>query len=198
MQISVFTDEVCPDSPERALDLAREWGLTHVEVRSLSGGRFPAVADSELEQFSEQVKGAGLAVSGVSPGFFKCPLDDPSIEHVLSDELPRACEWARRLGTDMVSCFAFKQDDSNCAPPRVTDVLGEMSAITRRHGCRLALENEAGCWGGTGVEAAAMIRQIGAEHISLCWTPETPSGRVLRVPIPTNMRRSESWCRTST
>ena len=171
MRISVFTDEVCPDAPEHALGLATQWGLTHVEVRMLSGGRFPAVADSEMERFSAQLKRTGLAVSGVSPGFFKCSCDDPSIDHVLSDELPRACEWARRLGTDMVTCFGFRRDRSGRAPSRVIDLLSEMSAITRRSGCRLALENEAECWGATGVEAASMIRQIDAEHISLCWDP---------------------------
>ena len=210
MQISVFTDEICPDSPEHALELATKWGLTHVEVRSLSGGRFPAVADSELDQFSEQVKGSGLAVSGVSPGFFKCSMDDPSIDHVLSDALPRACEWARRLGTDMVTCFAFHQDGSNCAPSRVIDLLGEMSVITRRHDCKLALENEAGCWGDTGVEAAGMIRQIGPEHISLCWDPGNAVRAGSECPYPNEYEEirdlvshvhmksfnpsTESWC----
>ena len=184
MRISAFTDEICPDAPEHALDLAAEWGLTHVEVRSLLGGRFPAVADSELERLSAQIKGAGLAISGVSPGFFKCPLDDPSIGRVLSDELPRACEWARRLGTDMVTCFACHRGHSGGPPPAVVDLCGEMAAIVRRHGCRLALENEAGCWGATGLEAACLIRQIGAEHISLCWDPGNASRAGSACPYP--------------
>ncbi|MBT3380674.1 MAG: sugar phosphate isomerase/epimerase [Lentisphaerae bacterium] len=171
MRISVFTDEICPASPEQAIHLAAAWGLTHVEVRSLPGGRFPAVADGELERLSVQVREAGLAVSGVSPGFFKCSPDDPSIGRALSDGLPRACEWARRLGTDMVTCFAFHRVGSGDPPAAVVDLCGEMAAIARRHGCRLALENEAGCWGATGVEAASLIRQLGSEHISLCWDP---------------------------
>ena len=184
MRVSVFTDEICPDRPERALDLARQWGITHVEVRSLPGGRFPAVPDSELERLFEQVKAAGLAVSGVSPGFFKCSWDDPSIAHVLSDELPRACEWAQRWDTDMVTCFAFQRDRSDCVPSCVIDLLGQMSETTRRNGCRLALENEAACWGATGVEAAGMIRQIGPERIRLCWDPGNSSRAGSVCPYP--------------
>ena len=43
--------------------------------------------------------------------------------------------------------------------------------ITRQHGCRLVLENEAGCWGATGLEAASIIRQVGSRNIGLCWDP---------------------------
>jgi hypothetical protein len=32
MKVSIFTDEICKEDPERALRLAAGWGLTHVEV----------------------------------------------------------------------------------------------------------------------------------------------------------------------
>ena len=184
MRISVFADEISPDSPKRALDLASAWGVTHVEVRSFPSGRFPAVPDSALERFSVQMREAGLGVSGVSPGFFKGPWDDPSIGHALSEDLPRACEWAKRLGSDLVTCFAFKKDASGRMPSGIMDMLGEMAIITRRHGCRLALENEAGCWGSTGIEAASIIRQVGSEHIRLCWDPGNSSRAGSPCPYP--------------
>jgi len=171
MRLSVFTDEISPDSPERAIALAREWGIEHLELRLLSGGRFPAVPDADLERLSRQVLDAGLAVSGVSPGFFKCQWDDPAVELGLASGLPRACEWAKRLGTDLVTCFGFDRGQARHRPSAVVDLLGRMAGIVRAHGCRLALENEAVCWGATGVEAAGIIRQVGADLLSLCWDP---------------------------
>jgi sugar phosphate isomerase/epimerase len=51
------------------------------------------------------------------------------------------------------------------------DLLGRMAEAVRALGCQLALENEAVCWGATGLEAAGIIRQVGADLLSLCWDP---------------------------
>ncbi len=184
MQISVFTDEISPRSPERAIDLARSWGVTHLEIRSLPGGRFPAGPDSELDDLYRRIAEAGLAVSGVSPGFCKCSWDHPSVAHSLEADLPRACEWAQRWGTDIVSCFAFLREAATNMPAAVIDLLGSMSEITRGQGCKLALENEAGCWGNTGIEAASIIRQVGPERISLCWDPGNSARAGTDFPYP--------------
>lgn len=210
MQISIFTDEISPDSPKRAFDLARKWGVTHVEIRSLPNGRFPAVSDVELDSFYALIDEVGLSVSGVSPGFCKCSWDDPSVTHVLSDDLPRACEWARRWGTDLVSCFAFSRDTSGTMPTTIIDLIGEMSVISRQHGCRLVLENEAGCWGATGLEAASIIRKVGTHNISLCWDPGNSCRAGSTCPYPVEYSKikdlvthvhmknfdpvSKSWC----
>jgi hypothetical protein len=114
--------------------------------------------------------------------------------------LPRACRWAKRLGTGVVSCFAFRRDDDGGPmPDAVVERLGQMADIAQAlaamaqchghcvvvlsmlvpgclcrvslmqhtwarendltalgrmqaHNCRLVLENEAVCWGATGVE----------------------------------------------
>ena len=175
VQISIFGDEISRDFPKRAIELAREWSITHLEVRMFPGGRFPAVPDAQLETFSRHLREAGLTVSGVSPGFFKCPWDDPSVSHALSERLPRACEWAQRWGSDLVTCFACQRDNSPNVPHAVIDLLGQMASTVQHHGCRLALENESTCWGATGVEAADIIRQIGSGGISLCWDPSNSS-----------------------
>ena len=171
MVISVFTDEINRTDPVRAIRLAAEWGVSHVEVRSLAGGRFPAVDDGELAGFQKLIEDAGLQVSGVSPGFFKCPIDDPAVTAGFSEGLPRACEWAQRWGTDLVSCFGFRRGTESAVPAEAVDGLGRMADIVTAAGCRLVLENEAVCWGATGVEAAEIIRQIGRDRVSLCWDP---------------------------
>ena len=184
MKISVFADEIDRYDPARAIALAAKWRVSHVEVRQLAGGRFPAVDDSELTAFHERLREAGLGVSGVSPGFFKGPLDDPRIDGHLRESLPRACEWALRLGTDRVSGFAFERTAAPRPPSAVVDRLGQMAEIAAKEGCRLALENEAVCWGATGAEAALLIRQVGEDRISLCWDPGNSARAGTPSPYP--------------
>ena len=95
MKLSIFTDEISAD-PLRALALAAEWEVAAVEVRGLAGGRFPRVDDGELSEFQRRVEDLGLVVSGVSPGLFKCPVEDVSVEAEIATLLPRSCELARR------------------------------------------------------------------------------------------------------
>lgn len=169
MKLSVFTDEINPSLP-RALRLVKEWDLSHVEIRTVMGGRFPRLEDAELADLDKSVKEAGLAVSAVSPGYFKCLIDDAEIEAGISEGLPRACEWALKLGTSSVSSFAFRRSEG-AMPGQVVDCLGRMADAVNSAGCRMLLENEAGCWGGTGLEAADLIRQVGPERLGLCWDP---------------------------
>lgn len=183
MRVSIFTDEISKRS-ERAIELAASWGVSHVEVRSLDSGRFPRVPDGELEDLHRRLSDAGLAVSAVSPGLFKCPVDDPEVTPGLDELLPRACEWARRWGTDLVSCFAFRRRDRDTVPPEVVDLVERMAAIAQRCGCRLILENEAVCWGDTGLEAADIIRRADHPNLSLCWDPGNAARAGATSPFP--------------
>ncbi len=49
---------------------------------------------------------------------------------------------------------------------QVVDYLGRMADAVNSVGCRMLLENEAACWGGTGLEAADIIRQVGSERLA--------------------------------
>ena len=184
MPIAIFTDEINREDPLRALQLAAQWGVGHVEVRTLPGGRYPQPSDGELTDFYHMVRDQGLVVSGVSPGFCKGDWEDESVAEVLAEGLPRACQWARRWGTDLVSCFGFKRGDGDQVPAAVVDLLGRMADIAAAHGCRLVLENQAVCWGNTGLEAAAIIAQVGADKLRLCWDPGNSARAGSASPFP--------------
>ncbi len=188
MKLSIFTDEISPD-PARAIELATSWKIPAVEVRGLPGGRFPLPGDAELEEFGQRVADAGLSISGVSPGFHKGPVDDPAIERLLSDGLPRACEWAGRWGTDRVSCFAFERSPAGPVPEAVIARLARMAEIAARFRCRLLLENEAVCWGDTGLEAAAIVRRVNAPNFALLWDPGNSAKAGSACPFPDEYTR---------
>ena len=109
MKLSVFTDEINRRSSARAIELAAAWGMSHVEVRSLDSGRFPRVPDTELEEFQRRLADAGLIVSAVSPGLFKCPPDDGEVEPGIRETLPRAWDiWKNDHEPEMISAGGFR------------------------------------------------------------------------------------------
>ena len=69
-------------------------------------------------------------------------------------------------------------------PDEVIDRLCEMADITSREGCRLILENEAVCWGATGLEAAEIIRQVGTDRLTMCWDPGNSARAGSACPFP--------------
>lgn len=183
MKLSIFTDEISPD-PVRALELAARWRVPFVEVRGLPGGRFPRPQDPELREFQQRAKDAGLGISGVSPGFSKGPVDDPEVEHILTAGLPRACEWARELGTNLISCFGFQRSSNAPMPAAVTERLAQMAEVAAGYQCRLVLENEAVCWGATGLEAAGIARAVNADNFALLWDPGNSAKAGSDCPFP--------------
>jgi sugar phosphate isomerase/epimerase len=187
MKISIFCDEISPD-PARALKLAREWGMEHVELRSLPSGRFPRVPDAELDDFRTALTDSGLTLSGVSPGFFKCGIDDPLVADEMANTIPRACEWALELGTDRMSSFAFDREGDGPVPAIVIDRMSEIARIVAANGCRLTLENEASCWGNTGNEALEILRQMG-DGIGLCYDPGNSANSGVAAPFPEEYRQ---------
>ncbi|MEW6753780.1 MAG: TIM barrel protein [Candidatus Latescibacterota bacterium] len=183
MKLSVFTDEISPDAA-RAVDLAARWGIRHLEARGLAGGRFPEVSDADLDTFHQTVVDAGLTISGVSPGIAKIPVDHPAVVSLLTTTLPRACLWAQDWGTDLVSCFAFQRQGSGRAPSQVVETLARMAEIAHTNDCRLVLENEAGCWAGTGLEAAEIAARVGPVPVRLAWDPANAARAGSLHPFP--------------
>ena len=184
MKLAVFHDEINKEDPARAIQLAVDWGVTDLEVRNLPGGRFPRSDDGELEAFYARVQDAGLQISALSPGLFKCAIEDPSIADNLANGVPRVCEWAQRWGANRVSEFGFLRVEGQDVPSEVIDRLGEVVDKFQEGGCSITLENVAGCWGSTGREAAKMIRQVGTDRLSLCWDPGNSARAGASDPFP--------------
>ena len=184
MNIALFTDEIYKEDFTRALDRAVEWGVSHVEVRAIDGERLPNVSTKECDRFIAGVRDRGLAVSGLSPGFFKCDLDDPEVQATFDDALPRLCELMGMWDTDLLTCFSFKRREGASMPTEVIDLLGVAADRVAAAGCRLVLENVSACWGATGVESGEIVRQIGYDRIGLCWDPGNAGRGGAEVPFP--------------
>jgi sugar phosphate isomerase/epimerase len=174
MRLAIVTDEISQD-PLTAVELAREWGIEWFELRMLLGRRFPDVDDGLLHRLRGFLGDMGGHVSATSPGFFKTPVSDATVRAALKDGFPRALDLTRQLGADRMIVFAFVRPEGEqreAEPPAaVADLVGEMAERAASAGVLCLLENEAICYGDTGLRAAALIRAVGDPNLRLNWDP---------------------------
>jgi len=192
MKVAILSDEISTDF-ETAVELGISWGLRAFELRRLGSGRVPRVASSEIEQVDRLRRGHGLCITGLSTGLFKIPADHPEVEQRLAEDLPRACEIAHPLGTDVINDFGFRKPPEQGGergevaakecPPRVIDLLGRAVDTVARCGCRFFLENEHVCWPDTGAATARIVRALGRPNLFVNWDP-TNAAHPGEVPFP--------------
>lgn len=173
MRICIVTDEVSSD-PETAMELISDWGVKHIEIRSVWGKRVPDIEPSEQERLKDLVSTYNLGVAAISPGIFKCRIDDEAtVMNHLNERLPRSINLAKSLGTNTVIVFGFLCD--NLYNKKYFDyavkILRKASDYAAEKGVLLALENEPLSPADTGERTANMVKSVGRESLRVNWDP---------------------------
>jgi len=174
MKLAIVTDEVSQD-PATAIELGRQWGVEWFELRMLMGRRFPNLDEALLARLQGLLDEFGGRVSATSPGFFKTGVADGRVRPALTEGFRYALQLTRRLGADRMILFGFLRGEGtprDAEPPSlVVDLLGEMAERAAAQEVLCLLENEAICYGDTGLRAAALIRAVGHANLKLNWDP---------------------------
>ena len=167
MQLSIVSDELRLPQPE-AFDLISRWGLTNVELRSLTGGRIP---DGDVEETAGLIAQYGMNVAALSPGIFKCRPIEAEIVAGL-ERLNRTLPLCGRLGCGQVIVFTVQAPEGEGNPPElVVDALREAGRLAGEAGLRLALENEPGYTAVGSRTLAALIDAVARENVGGNWDP---------------------------
>jgi L-ribulose-5-phosphate 3-epimerase len=189
MKLAICADEISQDFLT-AVELGVDWGLRWYELRRFRSGRVPEISEGDRERILPIAKDYGVAISALSPGLFKAPLGAPEVARGLNELLPRTFDLAHEVGTDRVLIFSFERDERAKRlgpqefPAEVVDRLGQMADAAAAAGIRLFLEPEPGCWGDTGLNAAALIRQVGRDNLRLNWDPANSFSAGAEHPFP--------------
>jgi sugar phosphate isomerase/epimerase len=192
----VVTDEIDDHLP-RALLVARELGMTHVELNSISGKNVTDLSLEDVTRAQSLLVEQGWRVSAVSTPAFKA---------VLLDDVPRGglqrhpefqkhleiCEQglqlARFFDAPFVRIFSFRKSGmaglGNPSPrmfaggeipdeylERIVEgltIAGELAAKAEK---MLVLENVRSCWGNTGENAARIIEAVNSPWLKAIWDP---------------------------
>ena len=195
MRLAIVTDEISQD-PATAVELARGWGLEWFEVRMLMGGRFPDVGEGPIGRLEAVLREFDAQVSATSPGFFKVPVTDERVRPILREGFPRALELTRRLDAERMVLFGFLRPEGEPRetppPTQVVELLAEMAERAAAQDVLCVLENEAVCYGDTGLRAAALIRTVGHPNLKLNWDPGNSVAAGSPCPYPEEYEQLKS------
>ncbi len=170
-KISIVTDEISQD-----LTICREfldaYGLTAIELRCVGGRRVPDLARDDRATLRSWARDRSPAVLSVSPGIFKCDLDDrKTATRHLAETLPRAIELALELDARFLVAFTFESLDGRPASAFTLECLAAAADACAAAGLPLLIENEPGFLASTGGEVSALLRAVGHDNLFVNWDP---------------------------
>ncbi|MEN3000554.1 MAG: sugar phosphate isomerase/epimerase family protein [Armatimonadota bacterium] len=183
MKLSVITDEIDSDL-ERALQVAKEFPIEQVELRTLWGVNIAEADEETLARARQVLHREGLGVCSIASPVFKTDLfgvRERGAMHGASEQslekhfelLQRCLQIARFFGAPLVRLFAFWRA-GELTPEReerIIEVLTRVLPFAERAGVILGLENEHSCQVGTGAELAQVLQRIDSPWLRAVWDP---------------------------
>jgi sugar phosphate isomerase/epimerase len=183
MKLSVITDEIADDL-QTALQVAREFAIDRVELRTLWGVNLAQADEALLRRAKSLLQDYGIGVCALATPVFKSDLFGASErgplhaaqETDLAMQLPllqHCLEVAAFFDAPLVRIFAFWRA-GDLTPERETLILGWLECAipyAERAGIVLGLENEHSCQVGTGAELARVLRQLNSPFLVGVWDP---------------------------
>ncbi|NND70054.1 MAG: sugar phosphate isomerase/epimerase [Rhodothermales bacterium] len=171
MNIGIVTDEVSRNLRE-ALDITREWGISHYELREGSESRTPYLTNDEIGLVEERLR-EGAIITALSPGVFKQPVENEAeIRNDLERKLPATLELADRFDCSTVIIFGFeKLKNDRASRLGVQRVFEQAASLAEQAGIVLAIENEPAFWIDKPSDSVGMIEEIDHPSLKLNWDP---------------------------
>lgn len=166
----IVTDEVLPQAQE-AVAWVAGWGLAGIEIRGVAPGRrIPDIHPEEARTLRQALACAGLVVTALSPGTWKCSLDAPEAS-LQAARFQRTLDLAEEWAVPRVITFGVKRSESDTAADysRVCSLLGQMSLEAGRRGITLCVENEKGWWADTDEAIDRLLADLAPAGLRLNW-----------------------------
>ena len=202
--LGIISDEIEQDF-DQACQLIRDWGIEHVELRTMWGKNILELEESELDQVGEITAKYELNVTAIASPVFKSPRDGIPKEtegdfqlggfDSFEDQLElirKSAALCQRFGTDKIRIFTFWREPwSDDLVQDVAVKLIEAATLAKDMGVTLIVENEPVCVVCTGEELGklfSMIRQLAPadirKHIAILWDPGNASHGSEETPYP--------------
>jgi sugar phosphate isomerase/epimerase len=185
-KLAVITDEIDEDLGH-ALRVMAQYGIDAAEVRSVGGKNISTMTPSEVTSVRRLLDSHGANAIGVASPFYKTHLvgidTDGEIGALhgaqalgFDDQIAllRHCIAAAKvLGATMVRTFTFwsRVPLTEQIEERIVDSYTLPAKIAEDAGVTLIIENEHGCFAGTGVEAARIVSRIDSPAVKIVWDP---------------------------
>lgn len=181
----VITDEISQEF-QVAVDMAREFGLDAVEIRSVWEKGPHELEKEDVERIKKVLKGTGLVVCGIGAPFFKCDIDNEEEYRAHLRILKRCIELAKELETGIIRGFTFwKKGSFEENLDRIVSKFEEPVRLVESAGIRLAIEFDPSVFATNARQVAMVLDRINSPSVKGLWDPGNdvydPEGEV---PFP--------------
>ncbi len=166
-RLAVINDEISQDFGRVCEVVAREFGMSWIELRGMWNKN---ILDLDAKEIAK-VDWPGAPPSKFSPKSDKFHADFGFTQQ--DDVFRRSIELAKQFQTDRVRCFDFwRLEDQAPYRKAINEKLRDAAAAAAKSGIKLVLENEMTCNTATAAEAAQVLAAIPDPNLLLNWDPE--------------------------
>ncbi|WP_282940821.1 sugar phosphate isomerase/epimerase family protein [Paenibacillus sp. RC67] len=190
-QLGIITDEVS-QRIEDSIALAREFGLTALELRSVDGVQLHQLEPERLDELHRQIQAAGLHVCALSTPVFKCQLDNPEEIAQSKALLVRDLAIAQLFGAQKVRGFSFWAKEGVAFDAVFTDIVEELRSIVpllEESGVTFMLEFDPAVYATNGSMVARLVEAVDSPYFKALYDPGNavwdPNGEI---PYPDGYR----------
>ncbi len=170
-RISIVTDEISLDLNE-VRSFLRDHRLPAIELRCVGEKRVPDIERDDYEIIRMMSWNREAKIVAVSPGLFKCSLDDEEeVRRHIEVLVPWSAQMAVELGADHIVAFTFDNPKSEQIDGRLVDLIGQAAEACAEADVPLLLENEPGQFGGRPGEMLAVLDAVDHENLFVNWDP---------------------------
>ena len=172
-KISIITDEISPELAECEEFLA-EHDLHAIELRCIGGERVPELRAGDRERLVEWSRRGDPLLVAISPGLFKCDVDDRAeTERHLEEGLPRTLDLALELGVENLISFTLDAGgrETSVLPAGALEAFHAAAEACTEAGIALLFENEPGYLATTAAETMRLIEAVGHPNLFVNWDP---------------------------
>ena len=162
--LSGFSDEIAPGF-DAQLAAVKEFGLSHIELRSADGVNVSALTDEKLQEVKAKLDAAGVSVSSIGSPLGKTAITEDFAPEL--EKLKRTLEIQKALGAPYVRMFSFympKGEDPALYREEVLDRLGKFIEEAARWDSVLLHENEKGIFGDTAPRCKDLLDNLAGPH----------------------------------
>ncbi|MCR4426523.1 MAG: sugar phosphate isomerase/epimerase [Firmicutes bacterium] len=191
---AVITDEITQDFA-RAIDMAREFGLEGVELRSAWDRNPHELAPVQVRDVRRIAHDAGLEVACIAAPVFKCSLRNDSEYRAHIDILKRSVEVAHELGASLVRGFTFwAEGDFDPVVDLIVEKVRGAEPVLQDSGVTMVIEYDPATFASNTKKLAQVLEQATSEWIQALFDPGNniydPEGEP---PYPDGYERIARW-----
>lgn len=191
IKLAFITDEATQDL-RQAIALAKEYGMSGVELRSIEDTPIDRISAEKLKTYKQWLDEAGLQVCNLASSFFKCLPHEADGE---LEKLRRLCDAADILECDTIRGFVFFADKDG---PRITDEMVERFIpavkLLKERGKQLLIEADPSVNTTNHAAVAAFLERLNCDVAGAIYDPGNDIYDPLREkPYPDGYEAVKKW-----